>query len=420
MIKEVDIKNYQSHKRTFLKLSPKINVFIGESDQGKSALYRAIKMAFFNQSGSNFIHFNEKNCYVEVKLDDCIIKIDKPENQITLDNDIYSSIGRSVPEAVKNKTRIKEIDFVDDIRKIINFQDQHDYKFMVDDEIENSRILGAISGYNGVLNAIKYTNKEKKNLTSTRKIILNTIESKETEIIKYDGIEIKKENILNVNEQINKIEELNKKIENIVLLKNKSENNVKETNSNSLLLNKYLRICNYNNDTMYINNKYNFFNKVIDLKNKLVNIHNSILTLSNKIKNINNIIEYCDEVNDITNIFDKFKNIKKQKNKIDIIKNESKNLKEKLNQFNFLIDNKSNIDEIIKRYSLYLCIKEKNLYLQKIVDEAKVRRAEMKDNDNKISILINEYNNFIDNLDICKTCKRPFTEADKDKLKKHE
>jgi exonuclease SbcC len=43
MIKEIFIQNYLSHKRTSLKLHEGVNVFIGLSDNGKSAIIKAIK-----------------------------------------------------------------------------------------------------------------------------------------------------------------------------------------------------------------------------------------------------------------------------------------------------------------------------------------------------------------------------------------
>ena len=41
MIKQINIKNFQSHKSTQLKLDPGVNVIVGSSDSGKTAIIRA-------------------------------------------------------------------------------------------------------------------------------------------------------------------------------------------------------------------------------------------------------------------------------------------------------------------------------------------------------------------------------------------
>ncbi len=49
MIVKVEIENYQSHEKTLLDLVPGVNVIIGESDAGKSAIFRAINWAASNR-----------------------------------------------------------------------------------------------------------------------------------------------------------------------------------------------------------------------------------------------------------------------------------------------------------------------------------------------------------------------------------
>lgn len=370
MIKNISIKNFQSHKSTKLTLSDGINVLVGESDNGKSAIYRAIKMLFFNQSGINFIHFNEKNCSVEAILNDCRVQIDKPENQITLDDETYSSIGRGVPDDVKNKTGIKEIDFVDGVKKIINFQDQHNYKFMIDDQIENARILGSISGINGILNAIKYANKEKKSLGVEKKLILANLDTKNNEIKKYDGIEKVKDKVLEINNEVLKIESEYAKVEKLGILRSNLSSNIDSAKTNLKNLEKYSKICKFNDDIDEINKQYTFYNKLLKLKNRISDLNNN-----------------------------------------------SNLLNRQLNQFNFIIENKKEIEKISEQYTLYKNMSEKSKYLVKIINESKEKKDILDEFDKNILKYSKDHNKLVDSLEICDKCERPYTEEDKKRIK---
>ena len=49
MIKSIQIKNIQSHKDTSLEFSPGINAIVGSSNNGKSAVLRALYWARYNR-----------------------------------------------------------------------------------------------------------------------------------------------------------------------------------------------------------------------------------------------------------------------------------------------------------------------------------------------------------------------------------
>lgn len=54
-ISDVYIQNFQSHKETYLKLCPGVNALAGDSDAGKSAVFRALEWLFTNKpAGEEF------------------------------------------------------------------------------------------------------------------------------------------------------------------------------------------------------------------------------------------------------------------------------------------------------------------------------------------------------------------------------
>lgn len=65
------VENFQNHRNTRLSFSPGLNVIVGEAEQGKSALIRALAWLFFNQPpGADFRRSGSYWCRVSALLDD--------------------------------------------------------------------------------------------------------------------------------------------------------------------------------------------------------------------------------------------------------------------------------------------------------------------------------------------------------------
>ncbi|MDI6709418.1 MAG: AAA family ATPase [Bacillota bacterium] len=65
------VENFQNHRNTRLAFSPGLNVIVGEAEQGKSALIRALGWLFFNHPpGADFRRAGSYWCRVSALLDD--------------------------------------------------------------------------------------------------------------------------------------------------------------------------------------------------------------------------------------------------------------------------------------------------------------------------------------------------------------
>ena len=61
MIEYIQLRNFQSHKDSELEFSPGVNVIIGDSDQGKTAIMRAFYWLIFGKpSGDSMRKWNTK------------------------------------------------------------------------------------------------------------------------------------------------------------------------------------------------------------------------------------------------------------------------------------------------------------------------------------------------------------------------
>jgi len=127
MLGRMSIKNFQSHKKTSLVFDKGINVIIGQSLSGKTAILRALYWLIYNRpSGMAFnSHFSdneatEVSVFFSEGYNISHTKSDKSE-QYVLSNKKWEKVNKEVP---------------DDVTKIINFgelniQRQLDKPFMI-------------------------------------------------------------------------------------------------------------------------------------------------------------------------------------------------------------------------------------------------------------------------------------------------
>src|SRR3990167_5096204 len=122
MIKSLTIENYQSHKKTELFFSSGINVISGSSNNGKTAILRALNWVITNRpQGIAFkSNFSDKKetCRVSLVINDTEI-IRERNNSINSyqiggsllhkDNTYFTTIGNDVPSEVTSAINISDI-----------------------------------------------------------------------------------------------------------------------------------------------------------------------------------------------------------------------------------------------------------------------------------------------------------------------
>lgn len=125
MINRIQIKNFQSHKESDLQLHPGVNVIVGTSDSGKTAVLRALKWLVWNRPGGDsfrstwggktevIIHTEDEHGISRTK--------DKGVNQYAMDTEIFNAFGTDVPKEIKDVLNISDI----------NLQQQMDSPFLL-------------------------------------------------------------------------------------------------------------------------------------------------------------------------------------------------------------------------------------------------------------------------------------------------
>jgi DNA repair protein SbcC/Rad50 len=118
-MKSIQLENFQSHRQTEINLSPGVNVIVGPSDSGKSAIIRALNWVVSNRpSGDAFRSDWGGDTFVRI---DSVIREKGKHNGYWIGDQQFSAIGASVPEEVTKALNLQPI----------NFQFQHDSPFLL-------------------------------------------------------------------------------------------------------------------------------------------------------------------------------------------------------------------------------------------------------------------------------------------------
>lgn len=256
MIDSIEITNFQSHKNTKIDLSPGLNVIIGNSNNGKSSIVRALKWVILNRPrGSGFkSHFAKKKDIVSAKIN----FNEKASVTRGIDNDIesknfykvekdgkeeiYKALGTDVPQEVQDVIQMNSP----------NIQSQGDGYFMLGDSPgTRAKVLNKIVGLNVIDEVTKKINsiiKEKKN----RVVVMDEeIDSTKKKLKAFKGLIKKEKEILKLERLYNNFAVLNEKLQTLnSLVEEISQNeNEKEDIDNWLVIEKNFALISYKLDS---------------------------------------------------------------------------------------------------------------------------------------------------------------------------
>ena len=215
MIKQLQIHNLQSHKRTILKFHPGVNAFVGNSDVGKSAILRALRLLIWNTpGGTEYISNWAKKCIVKGIFDNCTIKRTRSKtiNEYQINNDTpLSGFGQSVPDPVKTLLNFDTI----------NFQHQMDVPFMIGWKPgERGEFLSRQCGLNKTIESIDAVNSMLRAENAQKKQLENDIEEIDKELKDLPDIEAAEKLIEQAEALSKKISSRKKKMHNLTTLIN--------------------------------------------------------------------------------------------------------------------------------------------------------------------------------------------------------
>jgi DNA repair ATPase RecN len=140
MIKKAVIKNFQIHKKLEIEFTEGLNVLVGETGRGKSAVIRAMRLLLENQprgGDKKYLRLASK-LPLEIQLeDDQGNVITRKKKKYMLNKSTFKAFGSEVPEPIRNLYPLKEV----------NWHRQLDPHFLILTSAGNAaKILGASTG----------------------------------------------------------------------------------------------------------------------------------------------------------------------------------------------------------------------------------------------------------------------------------
>jgi DNA repair exonuclease SbcCD ATPase subunit len=141
---EFELNNFQSHKNTSLKFDAGVNVIVGVSDSGKSAIMRALRWLWTSRPlGDYFVRWGEKDCTVKLCINGNEIIRGKEKK-----NNYYSVNGKTL-EATKTEVPAEVVDALK--LEDINWQGQRDLDFLLSlSPLETSKYIQKLCGLEAV------------------------------------------------------------------------------------------------------------------------------------------------------------------------------------------------------------------------------------------------------------------------------
>jgi len=332
MINSLSLKNFQCHKNLKLELVPGINVVLGKTDSGKSAILRALYYTIFNKPASNNYPSswikNEKNnlideCKITVEKNNSILHRykNKDENGYIIDNKKLKAINRDVPEQVQDFFNISSV----------NFQRQLDSHFLLSETSgQIAKYLNELIDLEDIDLYLSAVEKLKRSTNKEQKQLEKDIEETQVKIEEYNWLQ--------------KAKKINNNLQNVIKQKDTAGNiiyDLQKTKKNSeLYQQKFKNIPDIEKAHFYII-------EMQKIKQNILEVENTITIIK---KQFNNNIQYKQKLNkmpDTGKAHNFISKINLYKNKIDKVKTIYNKMRESFHDNEYYISEEKRLANII-------------------------------------------------------------------------
>ena len=438
-IKKVELHNFQSHEYTEMEFDRGLNVILGNSDVGKTAILRAIKWALYNEpKGDYFIRQGEKDVSCKVTFSNGVVverlKTPSKNSYFLVDasgNEMrFEGFGIDVPKEITDVTNMYKVSLDNSNNKtILNIAEQLDGPFLLNDQASlRASAIGRLIGVNYVDDALRTVVRDNKR---TNQEIVELIKNKDDlkkQLDEFSYIKEYKEKFEKITRIRNKIKTLQDRLELISKIKENLDKNRIELEDVSNLVEKFkslnqleIIIPNLENSLLKKNNFENYLNKILKTHREIDLINNNL----NKLKSLDDFSLRVSKISEnknslaiFENLYDKYKknirelsevnkDLKNYKNN-DEIQKISENLENKINFYSRIYAYKADLNNINSKLELgnnYIKNFDKNERIdfisKTIEDKAKILKkiSEVKDKFKEVSNEIFDVNDKLKSID---------------------
>jgi exonuclease SbcC len=340
---EIKLENFQDHKDSTISLTNGINLIVGSSDAGKSAILRAVNFVFHNNlKGDSFIRHGSNECKVTLKFSDGVevtrIKGNDTNSYQLKDSDgnqhSFPKVGTSVPEEIKKQLGQPPLD---DKKRPISYADQMANLFLVDlSPSDLPRTLSELTGIQNLQNAAEALSKNARSFDRVIKEKNDKLQKLNADLENYayvdkdlESIETIETKLLKINSEI----ESTNKARQFIIDNNKIVVEAKDLKKKIDLSSSIINLIPKFSKLEKLNEKLNLSKNYLKTYKVFANEFNSTKSEINKLKtfrsdsnlekynDLQGLISSNDEANNFLNLNDV--NIKEQNSLIESIDQEN-------------------------------------------------------------------------------------------------
>lgn len=199
------LENFQSHRYTEISFVSGMNVFVGPSDSGKSAILRALRWVLFNQPrGSEYIRVGADHCRVTLTMNDGVKIIrerSSSTNRYILINpegekQIFEGFGSGVPQEILDSHGMHPLKLDQDWELPIQFGSQLEAPFLLSETGSiKAKTIGRVSGAHLIDLALNQAVSDRRALTAKIKNAEEQAQQLQQDLESYKELDQMKEKL---------------------------------------------------------------------------------------------------------------------------------------------------------------------------------------------------------------------------------
>ena len=193
----LSVKDFQIIKNASLTFGPGLNVIIGQSNNGKSALFRAAKSCIYNEPGTTSIRNGCSSYAVGLQMNGHTVIYQKGKESIyKIDGNVFQKVGRTQLPEVASSLNIRELN-LNGSNEQLNFWDQMEKPFLLDrSETELFRFIVDSGKDNYITLALKTLVSDRQGITKEINMIEGMLSQADITIQNYKDKLANSDNIL--------------------------------------------------------------------------------------------------------------------------------------------------------------------------------------------------------------------------------
>lgn len=418
-IKSLQLVNFQSHKDTHISFDEGLTVILGPTDQGKSAIIRALKWVLYNEPrGSDFITVGCKNCKVTLEMNDGTVIIREREgnkNRYILKKDgqeqIFEGFGNNVPLEIIKAHGIPKIRIDRDSAATVNLAEQLEAPFLISESgSTRAKALGQLVGVHIIDAAQRKAIKDLVDLEQRKRMLNNEIADLNEDLKNYEDLPAIKERIESLKAIINDLKEKKAILSKIFEIKQKLRPTEQGIDEALKVLDRTEYVKQVERIYLEMSNLNDKLTRLKTLKNNLQETERQIAHIRSVLKSTENL-SYCDKIaQKLNEIIFKAKTYESFLHKITLLDDQIKVQKRKLEDYKKVEAIENDMSNIVKKNLKLSSLKNICEKIKTVEASLNKGRTYLKQVMENLNAMTGQYAYLLKKLSKCPTCFSPIDE----------